>query len=77
MVNVMHSWQSGVFNEGYGVEVGHDFATNMWVSVGYNFKGFYDQDFAAAHYTAQGVFLRFRFKFDQDTVKAMAKGFGG
>lgn len=76
-VKVMHSWQSGVFNESYGVEIGHDFATNMWVSVGYNFKGFRDRDFSAAHYTAQGVFLRFRFKFDQDTVKAMAKGFGG
>jgi hypothetical protein len=42
--------------------------------VGYNFKGYYDQDFTAAHYTAQGMFLRFRFKFDQDTVKAMAEG---
>lgn len=76
-VNVMHSWRSGTFNEGYGVEIGHDFATNMWVSIGYNFKGSYDQDFNAAHYIAQGAFLRFRFKFDQDTVKAMAKGFGG
>jgi hypothetical protein len=46
----------------------------MWLSVGYNFKGYYDQDFTAAHYTAKGMFLRFRFKFDQDTVKAMAEG---
>jgi hypothetical protein len=46
----------------------------MWLSVGYNFKGFYDQDFTAAHYTAQGVFIRFRFKFDQDTVREMAEG---
>jgi hypothetical protein len=27
---------------------------------------------AAAHYTAKGIFIRFRLKFDQDTVREMA-----
>ena len=36
------------------------------------FQGFYDQDFTANHYTAKGIFLRFRFKFDQDTIKELA-----
>jgi hypothetical protein len=41
--------------------------------VGYNFTGFYDQDFTANHYTAKGLFVRFRFKFDQDTIKDLAR----
>lgn len=72
MVNRIHSYSAGVINRSYGVETGWDVGTNMWLSVGYNFSGFYDQDFTASHYTAQGFYLRFRFKFDQDTVKSMA-----
>jgi uncharacterized repeat protein (TIGR01451 family) len=70
----LHTYRSGVSSSSLGLETGWDVGTNMWLSVGYNFKGFYDQDFTAAHYTAKGVFLRFRFKFDQDTVKSMAEG---
>ena len=67
-----HSYSAGVVKYSYGIETGWDIATNMWLSLGYNFSGFYDQDFTANHYTAKGIFLRFRFKFDQDTVKQMA-----
>ncbi|MGH8371878.1 MAG: OmpA family protein [Gammaproteobacteria bacterium] len=70
----LHTYSSGVVNYSYGVETGWDIHKNMWLSIGYNFKGFYDQDFNAAHYTAKGVFIRFRFKFDQDTIKEMAEG---
>jgi uncharacterized repeat protein (TIGR01451 family) len=74
--NRMYSWRSHVASYGFGVETGWDIATNMWLSVGYNIKGFHDQDFTAAHYTARGVYLRFRMKFDQDTVREMAEGGG-
>lgn len=63
---------AGVYNSRIGIEAGWTVGTNMWLSPGDNFTGFYDQDFTTSHYTAQGPFLRFRFKFDQDTVKAMA-----
>ncbi|MGH8280372.1 MAG: OmpA family protein [Gammaproteobacteria bacterium] len=69
----LHTWNSDTFSNQVGVETGWTVGTNMWLSVGYNFIGFYDEDFTASHYTAQGLFLRFRFKFDQDTVKAMAQ----
>lgn len=72
MANRMHSYSTGTVSHSYGIESGYDVGTNMWLSVGYNFTGFYDQDFTANHYTAKGVFIRFRFKFDQDTVKSMA-----
>jgi hypothetical protein len=37
----------------------------MWVTMGYNFSGFYDGDFNDARYTAQGPFLRLSIKADQ------------
>jgi hypothetical protein len=42
---------------------------NAWISLGYNTTGFTDRDFSAADYTAKGPFIRFRFKFDQNSVK--------
>ncbi|HEY1774406.1 MAG TPA: OmpA family protein [Gammaproteobacteria bacterium] len=74
LVSRIHSWSSGTVNGSYGIETGWEVGTNAWVSLGYNFSGYYDPDFTANHYTAKGVFLRFRFKFDQDTVKDWASG---
>ncbi|WP_455219652.1 OmpA family protein [Kaarinaea lacus] len=57
----------------YGVSVGHSFAKNVWLSAGFNFTGFTDEDFSAAKYTAEGFYVRFRFAFDHYTArKAMA-----
>jgi hypothetical protein len=33
--------------------------------------GFEDDDFSRANYTAQGPFVQFRMKFDQQTVRQM------
>jgi len=49
-----------------GVEAGYLLAANLWVSAGYNFNGFSDRDLAASDYTQRGVYLRLRFKFDED-----------
>ncbi len=51
----------------YGPSIGISPVTNGWVTLGYNFRGFIDRDFDAARYTAQGIYLQLRFKFDQNT----------
>jgi hypothetical protein len=51
---------------GIGGEVGRLVATNLWMSTGYNIFGFKDKDLGAEEYTAQGVYFRLRFKFDED-----------
>jgi uncharacterized repeat protein (TIGR01451 family) len=51
----------------YGPSIGFSPVTNGWVTLGYNFRGFTDRDFDAARYTAQGIYLQLRFKFDQNT----------
>lgn len=63
--SIYHSYQSEIFDYGVGVDVGFRLMDNMWLSAGYNVRGFDDADFAQARYTSQGPFLRFSVKADQ------------
>ncbi len=67
--NILHAWDLKQYDYNTGVSVGMAAAKNLWISVGYNFKGFRDEDFSRSNHTAEGVFVKFRFKFDQRTVK--------
>ncbi|HSG90739.1 MAG TPA: cadherin domain-containing protein [Pseudomonadales bacterium] len=67
--NVLNSWSAGVADYRSGVSLGHTPMRNVWVSVGYNFTGFHDEDFEGADYMAQGPFVKFRFKVDQASLK--------
>ena len=66
--------QSGVSDVSVGVDVGIALARNVWISVGYNLDGFRDDDFEASRYTAQGPYIKFRMKADQDTFKDLTLG---
>jgi len=48
-----------------GIEVGHVLKDDLWLSLGYNFIGFLDRDFSETTETAQGVYFRMRYKFDE------------
>ena len=52
-----------------GAEVGYSPMANLWLSLGYNFMGFNDDDIAEDDTTSQGAYLRMRFKFDEDLFK--------
>jgi len=56
-----------------GFAVGYNMFDNFWLSMGYNFVGFYDQDFTAAEYSRKGMYMRFRFKYDQNSLQEMLK----
>jgi len=49
-----------------GAELGYLLAANLWVSAGYNFLGYQDDELANTSSTGEGAYLRFRFKFDED-----------
>jgi hypothetical protein len=70
--SMLHSWHGGRFAYSFGPSTGYNIVENAWVSLGYNICGFEDKDFASAAYTAQGPYVRFRMKFDQQTVKDAA-----
>jgi hypothetical protein len=45
--------------------VGRILVDNVWLSLGYNLIGCYDEEFSAADYTAQGPFQRIRAKSER------------
>jgi uncharacterized repeat protein (TIGR01451 family) len=65
----LHSWESDVMDYSTGFDIGTTFGKNIWISLGYNFAGFRDDDFSASRHTAQGPYLKIRIKADQDTFK--------
>jgi uncharacterized repeat protein (TIGR01451 family) len=65
----LHSWESDVAEYSAGLDVGVTIMNNVWISLGYNFVGFRDEDFSASRYTDRGPFLRVRVKADQDTFR--------
>lgn len=50
-----------------GFEVGYQAVKNVWVSAGFNVLGLRDPDLAGADHTSRGVYLRLRFKFDENS----------
>ncbi|MGH8177559.1 MAG: OmpA family protein [Steroidobacter sp.] len=69
---LLNSMSADVSDQSLGVDLGVTLARNVWVSIGYNFAGFRDDDFEASRYTAQGPFIKFRMKADQDTFKDLS-----
>lgn len=51
---------------GLGLELGYLVMENLWISAGYNFFGYRDDDLTSGEYTSKGAFLRLRYKFDED-----------
>lgn len=74
--SLLHTWAVKQFDYSYGPSVGYNVMENTWISLGYNFAGFKDRDFSAANYTAEGPYIQFRFKFDQNSVKEGLKVLG-
>lgn len=66
--STLASYHSNVRMNAIGVMAGFSPAKNIWISLGYNFRGFYDNDFSGAEGRVQGVVLDFRIKFDQDSA---------
>ena len=53
-----------------GVEAGYLLQQNLWLSAGVNAAGFAgDADLVGYEYTRAGVYVRLRFKFDENLFK--------
>jgi len=59
-------WGDGAAENAVGVEVGYLAWKNLWLSLGYNIKGFNAAELAGEAYTQRGLYLRMRFKFDEN-----------
>jgi hypothetical protein len=52
-----------------GVEVGYLLRQDLWLSAGVNWTGFSDKDLTSGEYTNRGVFIRLRYKFDENLFR--------
>ncbi len=69
--SVIHTSATDTTQWSLGPNVGFSPKQNVWLSVGYNVTGFEDRDFQAAEYTRQGVFIKLRFKFNEQSLDWM------
>jgi hypothetical protein len=74
VANVLFGDSTASRQYGVGLELGYLLATNLWVSAGYNFEGFRDEDLAGGQYTAKGPYVRLRYKFDESLLDALDAG---
>ena len=54
-----------------GIYMGYNLFKNYWLSIGYNFQGYSDND--ALPDTLPGVYLKMRYKFDQNSLHEIIK----
>ncbi len=69
--SVLMSDKAKTLQYAIGPSVGFTPVDNIWISLGYNVLGYKDDDFQAAEYSRQGVYVKFRFKFDQNTARGL------
>lgn len=67
----IYSFNARTLDYAYGPSIGFSPADNVWLSFGWNFAGFVDEDFAAADYSRTGPYLKLRIKFDQSTARGL------
>jgi len=69
--SVLYGQGSKTLSYAYGPSIGISPVDNVWLSLGYNVEGYSDRDFSAAEYSQKGAYLKFRFKFDQNTARGL------
>jgi uncharacterized repeat protein (TIGR01451 family) len=69
--SMLHTWKGGEKSYGLGGSLGYKLMDNTWVAIGYNLRGFDDNDFSCGAYRSQGSYIALRMKFDQDTIKKL------
>ena len=67
-------WGDGATENAVGAEVGYLVWKNLWLSVGYNVKGFDAPDLSGNAYTQRGIYMRLRFKFDENLFSGSDSG---
>ncbi|MDF1524726.1 MAG: OmpA family protein [bacterium] len=71
--SILTAIDAGTTDYGVGASLGYGLMENMWLSFGYNLHGFTDSDFSQGDFTAQGPYIKFRLKFDQEDLKSILK----
>ena len=69
--SVLYGQSSGTTAYSFGPSVGVSPVDNVWFSLGYNVIGYKEEDIDAAAYSQKGAYVKFRFKFDQNSARGL------
>jgi len=69
MANMLFSPKGNSRQWAEGAEIGYQVQTNLWLAAGINWSGFDDRDLSGSDYTRKGVYIRLRWKFDEDLFR--------
>ncbi len=69
--STLYSFSSNSSDYSVGIFAVKTLNKNMQIVAGYNIYGFRDEDFSNLNNHRQGVYLKFRVKFDQDSLKSI------
>ena len=69
MTSLLYSPQGNARQWAQGLELGYQVQTNLWLALGVNWSGFDDRDLVGSDYTRRGIYLRLRWKFDEDLFR--------
>ena len=65
----LHSYKSNNLQENLGAHIGYNLFKYTYLAVGYNFSGFVDDDLGKTINSNEGPYLRFRIKYDNESLK--------
>lgn len=68
---IFHDYEARKFEYAYGIEAGMKVVKNLWLSIGYNIKGFKDNKMTGNDFLKDGVYITLRFKFDETTAEEL------
>jgi len=67
--SLLHAYESQSMLESFGIYAGYNLFKNSYLGLGYNFEGYHDSDFDGLRNSEEGVYLKFRVKFDQESLE--------
>ncbi len=73
--SLLHAYDSQSLQESLGIYVGYNLFKNAYIGLGYNFMGYIDKDFEGLRESEEGVYLKFRLKFDQESLENIVQKF--
>jgi len=55
--------------QGYFGEIGYKLSNDLWLTTGYSFNEFIDEELTERDYSGQGPYIKLKFKFDESYLK--------
>ncbi len=70
-----HDWKQKLYQTSYGLYTGYKLFKNSWLTVGYNFSEYKDNENSINMDSYTGVYLKLRMKFDQSSLREITHNF--